>query len=232
MQRLEKNPLSLSRAGIVMIAWGLLILGAGVYNQYYFPSMEHILAVWGVVSVIGLAIQGLCEFRDQRTNFLAWVAVVVLGWAFTLYAIYATNYQYFGHISGVWLILLGLAYVPTALQIDRRYWIFAVLHFIVGSMMEQSAFKVLSPELMRFLDTNAPLIFGLVGGGSLLVAHGYGTAGEAASEGEAASDSAPMFEHNSAFETVSEGQATARSFPLTDSARTIAVGDDHLGART
>jgi hypothetical protein len=232
MQRLEKNPLRLSRAGIVMIAWGLLILGAGVYNQYYFPSMEHILTVWGVVSVLGLAIQGLCEIRDQRINFLAWVAVVVLGWAFTLYAIYATNYQFFGHISGVWLILLGLAYIPTALQIDRRYWLFAALHFIVGSLMEQSALKVLSPEMTRFFDTNSPLLFGLVAGGSLLAAHGYGTAGEPASESEAAPDSSTVGEHNPTFEMANEGQASTRSFPLPDSARTVAVSDDHLGART
>jgi|GEM_PF-1362949 len=174
MEKLERNPLRLSRAGIVMAVWGALILCMGLYNQWNFPSMETILMLWGGVTVVGLAVQGLCEVKDQRANFLAWVGVVLLGWAFTLYAIYATNYAYFGHLGGVWLILLGLAYVPTALQIDRRYWIFAGLHFLVGGLMELSAFKLLPADMMNFLDRNTPLLIGVIGGGTLLAAAFFG----------------------------------------------------------
>jgi hypothetical protein len=174
MERLEHNPVRLSRAGIVMAVWGALILGVGLYNQWNFPSMETILLLWGGVTVVGLAVQGLCEVKDQRVNFLAWVAVVALGWAFTLYAIYATNYALFGHLGGIWLILLGLAYVPTALQIDRRYWIFAGLHFLVGGLMELSAFKMLPAGMMKFLDGNTALLIGVIGGGTLLVAAFFG----------------------------------------------------------
>lgn len=192
MEKLEHNPLRLSRAGIVMAVWGALILGVGLYNQWNFPSMEMILMLWGGVTVVGLAVQGLCEVKDQRTNFLAWVGVVLLGWAFTLYAIYATNYAYFDHLGGVWLILLGLAYVPTALQIDRRYWIFAGLHFLAGGLMELSAFKLLPADMMSFLDRNTPLLIGVIGGGTLLVAAFFGRYTRETSTDSSAMEAAEM----------------------------------------
>ena len=165
MNRLEHNPLRLSRAGILMAVWGVLILVAGVATQYYYPSIEAVLQWWGIVTVIGLAVQAVCELRDQPLNFFAWVGAMAVGWAFTLWAL-SPGVGLFADLSPVWLILLGLAYIPTAFQIDRRYWLFAALHLALGGLMELSARGIL---VIGFLNSNSSLMFGLVGGGSMVI---------------------------------------------------------------
>jgi hypothetical protein len=164
MNRLEHNPLHLSRAGILMAVWGVLILVAGVATQYYYPSIEAVLQWWAIVTVIGLAVQAACELRDQPLNFLAWVAAMAVGWVFTLWAV-SPGVGLFADLTPVWLILLGLAYIPTAFQIDRRYWLFAALHLALGALMELSVRGVF---VVGFLNSYSSLILGLVGGGSMI----------------------------------------------------------------
>ena len=172
MEKLERNPLGLSRAGIVMLAWGVLILVAALYNQWWFPGFDSMLLIWAGVTVVGLAVQAVCEVRDQPINFLAWVAVVVVGWAFTLYAIYSDpSLARFSLLSAIWLIMLGIAYMPTAIQIDSRYWWFAAAHLVVGGLMELSALRVVA---IPFLNNNASLLLGIIGGGSLIAAAYFG----------------------------------------------------------
>lgn len=166
MQSLENNPLHLSRAGIVMLTWGVLILLGGAITQWYFPSVGEVLAWWGVISVAGIAVQLLCQVRDQPFNCGIWIVAVAIGWAFTLYAT-SPEVGWYGDIAGVWLIFLGVGYINTARRINSRFMIFAVLHFVVGGLMELSVHKILP---ISFLDNYASLILGLVGGLSLVIA--------------------------------------------------------------
>jgi hypothetical protein len=148
-----------------MAVWGVLILVAGVATQYYYPSIEAVLQWWGIVTVVGLAVQAMCELRYQPLNFLAWVAATAVGWAFTLWAV-RPGVGLFADLSPIWLILLGLAYIPTSFQIDRRYWLFAASHLALGGLMELSARGIL---VIGILDSYSSLILGVVGGGSMIV---------------------------------------------------------------
>ncbi|HET6261620.1 MAG TPA: hypothetical protein VFG99_05205, partial [Chloroflexia bacterium] len=117
-----------------------------------------------IISVLGLAAQALCQFKHQRMNYIIWVVAVLDGWAFTYYAFF-TNYNAIVEIAPVWLFLLGVAYIPTALQIDTRFFYLAGLHFVAALLFELSARKVITISL---LDTYGVIIVAIVSGAVLI----------------------------------------------------------------
>lgn len=165
MEHLENNPLRLSRAGLLMAIWGVLILAAGITTQYYYPSVEGVMLIWSVVTVVGLGAQALCQLKDQPLNYAIWVGAMVVGWLFTHYAS-SPGVGLFRDIAPIWIIMLGLAYIPTAFQIDSRFRYLAALHLVVGGLMELSVRGVLD---IVFLRSNGSLLLGIVGGGTMLV---------------------------------------------------------------
>jgi hypothetical protein len=170
MDQVEHNPFGLSRAGVLMASWGVLIMIAGIIHQWFPPhnsfSFEMDLLPWAIISVLGLAAQAVCQFQHQRMNFIIWVVAVLDGWAFTYYAFF-TNYNVIGEIAPVWLFLLGIAYIPTALQIDTRFFYLAGLHFVAALLFELSARKVITISL---LDTYGVIIVAIVSGAVLIAA--------------------------------------------------------------
>jgi hypothetical protein len=170
MEVIEKNPLRLTRAGVVMAVWGLLLLGAGIYNQYQFPSVEAIVFLWGAVTVIGLVAQAVCEIQHQPVNFYVWLACLVVAWAFTHYTLMWDNGAHmglYGDLAGVWLIFLGVGYIDTARKINTRFLWVGVVHVVAGILLELSARGIVKVDLLSNYST---LIFGIVAGGTLLIA--------------------------------------------------------------
>jgi len=95
---------------------------------------------------------------------------MVIGWVFTYYVVKfdgGSHIDLFGDLAGVWLILLGLGYIATAFQVDKRFLIVAGLHLVVGALLEVSSRHIAAIEI---LDTYSALIFGLVAGIPLMVA--------------------------------------------------------------
>jgi hypothetical protein len=143
-----------------MGSWGLLILFASLVNQYFFPpNFDYLIVMWSVVTVLGLAAQVICLARGLGPNLAAWVVVIVVGWLFTYLRLYLD-------MAGVWLLLLGVGYVATAIQVHARFWILAALHFVAGGLMELSVHKMLP---LPWLDANQSLVFGLVAGVPLII---------------------------------------------------------------
>jgi hypothetical protein len=178
MQSLENNPLRLSRAGLLMLTWGVAIVIAGGLTQWVrFSSLDSILHLWGAVTLVGVAVQVVCQVRDQGFNCAAWVAALAIGWAFTFYVIDFENGAHlnlYGDLAGVWLILFGLAYVDTARRIDSRFLWLAELHLAVGGLMELSAHGIVGvPIISPLLNSYGSLIFGLVSGAPLIVASAF-----------------------------------------------------------
>jgi hypothetical protein len=168
MQSLENNPLRLTRAGILMLAWGTLVLVGGILSQWVFNnSIDGTLMLWGIITLVGVAVQLACQVRDQGVNCGFWLVAIAFGWAFTLYVLKMSDFSLYGSMAGVWLVLFGLAYIPTARQIDSRFMTLAIIHLVVGLLIILSAQNLLKMEL---LDTYSPLVLGVIGGGSLMVA--------------------------------------------------------------
>jgi hypothetical protein len=100
---------------------------------------------------------------------MAWLVPIAAGWIFTFYVVKWDNGAHidlYGDLAGVWLILLGLGYVATGLQVHRRFLILGALHLGVGVLLEISARQVLA---LPFLDTYSTLIFSLVAGLTALI---------------------------------------------------------------
>jgi hypothetical protein len=169
MDIIEHNPLRLTRAGVTMAVWGVVLLLAGVYNQYQFPSVEAILGIWGAITLIGLAVQVACEIKHAAVNFYVWLASVAVAWLFTLYVTVWDNGAHgalYPDLPGVWLIFLGLGYVDTARRINSRFVWIGVVHIVAGIILEIVARGIIKVD---FLSTYSTLIFGIVAGGTLIV---------------------------------------------------------------
>jgi hypothetical protein len=147
----------------------LLFLG-GVINQWFNLSADFTLLLWVGITILGIAAQLITMVKGLGFNLGIWIALMVAGWIFTYYVVKFDNGAHidlFGDMSGVWLILLGIGYIATAFQVDKRFLIVAGVHLLVGALLELSSRQVVSIE---FLDSYSPLIFGLVGGIPLMVA--------------------------------------------------------------
>lgn len=162
--------LRIPKVSFILAGWGLLIFLGGVINQWFNLSADFTLWLWAGITVLGVAAQVISMVRGMGLNLGIWLALIVIGWLFTYYVVKfdgGSHVDLFGDLPGVWLILLGLGYVATAFQVDKRFLILAALHLLVGFLMELSSRRVVTIE---FLDSYSALIFGLVGGIPLMVA--------------------------------------------------------------
>lgn len=162
--------LNIPKISFLLAGWGLLILLGGIINQWFNLSADFILWLWAGVTILGLAAQLISMVKGLELNLTIWIILIIIGWSFTFYVIKFDNGAHidlFGDLTGVWLLLLGLGYIATAFQVDKRWLIVAGLHLAVGALVELSSRRVVSIE---FIDTFSALIFGLVGGLPLIVA--------------------------------------------------------------
>lgn len=168
---MSETTLHISKASFMMGVWGLAILVASMVNQWFTPpNTDFLLLMWGLATLVGLGAHLISMVKGLGLNLGAWIGVVLVGWGFTLYVIKLDNGAHmdmFGDMAGVWLILLGLGYVATAFQVDKRFLIIAALHLAAGVILELSARRVV---VVDAIDANSTLIFGLVGGLTLIVA--------------------------------------------------------------
>jgi hypothetical protein len=170
MDVVEKNPFRLTRAGVTMLVWGLLLLAAGIYNQYNFPSVEGILFLWGAITLVGFVAQAVCEIQHAAVNFYVWIGAVAVAWAFTYYVTKWDNGAHgalYPDLPGIWLIFLGIGYLDTARTIRSKFAWIAGAHLVAGVLLELSAHGL--PKI-DFLNTYSTLIFGIVAGGTLIAA--------------------------------------------------------------
>jgi hypothetical protein len=170
MFNMKELQLNIPKISFLLAGWGLLIFLGGIINQWFNLSADFILWIWAGVTILGLVAQLISMVRGMELNLGIWIALIIVGWLFTYYVVKfdgGAHIDLFGDLSGVWLILLGLGYIATAFQVDKRFLIVAGLHLAVGVLMELSSRRVISIEIF---DTYSAFIFGLVGGLPLFVA--------------------------------------------------------------
>ncbi len=170
MFNMKDLQLNIPKVSFMLAGWGLVILLGGIVNQWFNLSADFTLWLWAGVTILGLAAQLISMVRGLELNLGIWVVLIVAGWLFTFYVIKidgGAHIDLFGDLAGVWLILLGLGYIATAFQVDKRFFIVAGLHLAVGGLLELSSRRVISIEIF---DSFSAFIFGLVGGLPLIVA--------------------------------------------------------------
>ena len=168
---LDHHPFGLPRSGLTMVVWGLLLIGAGLISQYIslpWPYPTGFLVVWISISVIGLVFQGMCQAKYQPLNFWVWVAAVALGWAFSLYVIYY-NPSLYSEVAPVWFVLMGLAYVHTAMKIDAKFYWLAALNFALAIVFEAAWRHWGGIRFLDFLIVYVTPYFGLLSGIGLVI---------------------------------------------------------------
>jgi hypothetical protein len=170
MLNMNANSLNIPKVSFMLAGWGLVILLGGIINQWFGLNADATLWLWAGVSLLGLLAQLAAMVRGLGLNLVAWLAAIAIGWGFTYYVTKfdgGSHADLYGDLAGVWLILLGLGYVATAFQVDKRFLALAGLHLLVGALMELSIHQIVPVEV---LDSYAALVFGVVGGLPLLAA--------------------------------------------------------------
>lgn len=175
---LNNNSVKLGPIGkevLVMAIWGIVMLAGGLIQQYGSLDLDSILIMWGILTLVGVAGQALAYVKGLGPNNIAWAVAIVLAWGFTFLALKANiqNADLYEDMPAVWFILLGIAFAFTGLQVDKRFYILAGIYAVLGIIMEISLRFVSdasrSGSVFEFFAANAPLLMGVVGGGSLLV---------------------------------------------------------------
>jgi hypothetical protein len=155
------NMMTINKAPALMATWGFAVLLASLVGQFFELEQDYLLIFWAILTVLGIAGHSLCYLRGLGKNFSIWMGLIALGWLFTLYVFKwdnGANIALIADLPAVWLVLLGIAYIVTALQIDRRFYYIAGFTFAVALIMELSARRIVTID---FVDEYAQLIFGL-----------------------------------------------------------------------
>ncbi|HKP53925.1 MAG TPA: hypothetical protein VJ183_14895 [Chloroflexia bacterium] len=163
--------LHINKAPSLMAIWGVMLVLGGVAQQFLSLSIDTTLIVWGVLSVIGVAGQVVCMTHGLGKNFAAWIAVIAVGWFFTLYIIKfdkGYNIQYLTDLPAIWLMLLGIGYAATAFQVNRKFWMLAAASFFLGELIEMGVYGVL--QFQDFFVEYSTLLFGIFAGVPLIIA--------------------------------------------------------------
>jgi hypothetical protein len=167
MLNMNNSSLNFSKASFLMGAWGLLLVLGGIINQWWGLNIDNTLWLWAGVTILGIIAQVAGLMKGLGLNLTAWLGAIVLGWAFTFYAVKGSQPELYGDLPGVWLILLGLGYVATAFQVDKRFFIIAAIQILFGILMELSYRQILAID---FVDRHSIVLFGLVSGLPLIIA--------------------------------------------------------------
>jgi hypothetical protein len=171
MINLDQRMLRINKAVFLMAGWGLLILLASAINQFFdLPNPDYVLILWGGVTVLGIACQTVAMVRGLGMNFTVWLVLIGIGWVFTFYVVKFDNGAHidlYGDLAGVWLILLGIGHLVTAFHVVKRFLLMSIIHIVAGVVLEISARGIVTID---FINSYSTLIFGIVAGGSLIVA--------------------------------------------------------------
>lgn len=169
MFNMQKSNLNIPKVSFILGVWGLLLVLGGVINQWWGLNVDNTLWLWAGISILGIMAQLAGLMKGLWLNMAAWLVAMLIGWGFTFYVIKfnnGANAELYGDLPGVWLILLGLAYVVTAFQVDKRLFSVAALHLLVGILMELSYRRIVTVD---FIDSYSTVLFGLVSGLPLLI---------------------------------------------------------------
>ncbi len=149
--------------------WGLGILIAGFIQQSNEGlKADTFLLIWAIVTLVGLVGQALAMCNGLEKNFLVWVVVIALAWAFTFYVFrVSSDPALFTDLGPVWLGLMGVGFIFTAYQVNRWFWTIAIIHLGIALLMELSSRGVIKID---FFNSNQPLLVGLIDGGLMIVA--------------------------------------------------------------
>lgn len=164
---------SIPKVFLILVPWALAILAGGFIQQNMSaPTIDGILTLWAIVTVVGLIGQGLGLCKGLELNFGIWVAVIALGWIFTFFVFKIYNpgekdLQLFNDIAPFWLLMTAIGFAATALQVSKLFWIAAGVHLLLAFVFELNSRGILKSD---FLNENQALLFGLVDGGVMLVA--------------------------------------------------------------
>ena len=171
MVNLDQRILRINKAVFMMAVWGLLILLASIINQFFdLPNPDYVLFLWAGVTLLGIAGQTISLVRGLQLNLTIWLIVMAIGWVFTFYVVKfddGAHIELYGDLAGVWLILLGIGHLFTAFHVVKLFLFLGALHIAVGLLLELSARGIVRIDI---LDAYSTLIFGLVAGGTLIVA--------------------------------------------------------------
>jgi hypothetical protein len=157
----RRNTMTINKAPALMLAWGLAVLLASLVGQYFELEQDYLLIFWAGLTLLGIAGHSLCYMRGLGKNFSIWMGLIGVGWLFTLFVFKwdnGANIALIADLPAVWLALLGVAYIVTALQIDRRFFYIAGFTFAVALILELSARRIVRID---FINEYAQLIFGL-----------------------------------------------------------------------
>ena len=166
----ESHEVRIPKAIFLMGAWGLVLLLASVIDQVFAPGVDLLLWLWLGATLLGLGAQLIAMVHGLGRNFAAWIAVILAGWAFTLYV--------FKFDNGAHVDLFGD--LPACLadpaggrlrgdRAARASTLLAAGRAASGRWPDPRAGGAWRPPLGA-LGGYATLIFGLVTGVSLLVA--------------------------------------------------------------
>jgi hypothetical protein len=170
---------------IIHGAWAIALIGGGIaFAMLKADSVDPYLLVWAVATLIGLAGQALGLCKGLGANFIIWVGVIVVAWAFTLYALkFDDKFTVAPEVMPVWFALMGVGFIATAVQVDKLFWILAILHLVAAVFLELLSRGVL--KIAFITDLNPGYIVAAIMGGGMLVAAIVGAA-KAMSEGKPA----------------------------------------------
>jgi hypothetical protein len=166
---IDKYPLGLTRSGLVMVIWGLLLIGAGIFCQWVsLPYPHGYIVAWLIFTVAGLSFQGWCQLKYEPVNFYVWLGAMLTGWLFTLYVVYM-NAALYSEIAPVWFVLLALAYAHTGLIINKQFYILAGLHLLMALLFEIGWRHWWGITGLNFLIAYGTVAFGLMSGLGLII---------------------------------------------------------------
>jgi hypothetical protein len=152
---------------IINGVWAVALIVGGILHGNA-KSLDEVLIIWGIVTVVGLIGQALGLCKGLITNFIIWVVAIAVAWAFTFYALKIdSNFTLYAEVAPVWFALMGIGFAATAVQVDKLFWILAGLHFVAAIVMELVGRDILKIE---FLQKNPGYIVAAIMGGGMLVA--------------------------------------------------------------
>jgi hypothetical protein len=159
---------------LILVPWGVALLIGGIIHQNMGnPTPAKFLLVWAIVTFVGLAGHALGLCRGLELNFLVWVVAIALAWVFTFFVFQVYEPKgpndpiLYSDMGAVWLGLMGIAFIFTAFQVNRLFWLIAIPHLVIALGMELSARSIIKND---FLDANQPLLVALIDGGLTLIA--------------------------------------------------------------
>lgn len=163
---------SFRRTQLAFGLWGIILIAGGLLQSNYSKAwgLTTILWVWAGLTVLGLAGTYLLNRYFLNSGMLvAWLGLMIIGFALTLWLVYGLNLSGQLIIVVMWHAVLIVGYFVTGLYLDRRVWLLAgweALVILVTLLLTSTSTQIFGIDLSKGLSFN----FGLSTGVPLLIA--------------------------------------------------------------